>query len=332
MGFRPFVYRIANEFNLSGWVLNRGGEVEIRVEGTPANLEAFQRALLEQAPPLARPNPPLCTATSPIGLTGFVIKQSAAGQGSDVHIPPDYFVCDDCLAEMRNPAERRYRYPFINCTQCGPRYTLIDRLPYDRPNTAMRGFALCPACRTEYENPLDRRYHAQPLACDECGPVLTYRQAGRDVTGNQAALDACLAALKTGGIVAVKGVGGYHLLCDATDDAVVNRLRRLKHRPAKPLAVLLPKRGVDGLDVVRELAIPEPKELELISSPLRPIVLIQKRQGAELLAEAIAPGLREVGLMLAYSPLHHLLIEGLRRTFGGDFRQYQRRACVDRGR
>ena len=225
-------------------------------------------------------------------------------------LPPDLSTCDECLRELDDPKARRHRYPFINCTQCGPRYTLIDRLPYDRPNTAMRGFALCPACRTEYENPLDRRYHAQPLACDECGPVLTYRQAGRDVTGNQAALDACLAALKTGGIVAVKGVGGYHLLCDATDDAVVNRLRRLKHRPAKPLAVLLPKRGVDGLDVVRELAIPEPKELELISSPLRPIVLIQKRQGAELLAEAIAPGLREVGLMLAYSPLHHLLIEG----------------------
>ena len=310
VGFRPFVSRIANHYELSGWVLNRTGEVEIRVEGTSENLQAFQRALVEQAPPLAQPNPPQIHQVPVEGLTGFDIKHSEAGEGADVHIPPDYFVCAECLAEMQDPSERRYRYPFTNCTQCGPRYTLIDRLPYDRPNTAMSGFALCPACRAEYENPLDRRFHAQPLACADCGPALTFRQRDQStVTGNEAALKACLDALRIGLIVAVKGVGGYHLLCDATDNAVVMRLRNAKHRPAKPLAVLLPWRGADGLNCVREVAEPEPSELELLTSPLRPIVLIKKRQSSILLAESIAPGLREVGLMLAYSPLHHLLID-----------------------
>ena len=312
VGFRPFVSRIANAHKLSGWVLNRSGEVEIRVEGTPENLNAFQRALLERAPPLAKPNPLHSTPVPSEGLNGFIIKPSEAGDGDDVYIPPDYFVCDDCLAEMQNPNERRYHYPFINCTQCGPRFTLIDRLPYDRPNTAMRGFELCPACRAEYDNPLDRRYHAQPLACAECGPSLTYRQPGRaDITGNQAALQACLEALMRGLIVAVKGVGGYHLLCDATDNAVVRRLRTAKHRPAKPLAVLMPRQGADGLNAVREVAMPEPSELALLSSPLRPIVLMQKRRDSTWLAGLIAPGLSEVGLMLAYSPLHHLLIDAV---------------------
>ena len=364
VGFRPFVCRIANQYNLSGWVLNRSGEVEIQVEGLQQNLEAFQRALVDQAPPLAKPNSPVCTTVPYEGLSGFVIKHSEAGQGGNVHIPPDYFVCDDCLAEMQDPDERRYRYPFINCTQCGPRYTLIDRLPYDRQNTAMSGFDLCPACRSEYENPLDRRYHAQPLACAECGPKLLFRQPCRtgisntvelsnfsvppfdkgelggisgslierqafkiplnppfakgeavdstvlsDITGNQAALEACMDALRKGLIVAIKGAGGYHLLCDATDNAVVARLRQTKHRPDKPLAVLLPRQGTDGLDYVRAVADPEPSELDLLSSPLRPIVLMRKRKDATPLAEAIAPGLGEVGLMLAYSPLHHLLID-----------------------
>ncbi|MCX7110576.1 MAG: carbamoyltransferase HypF [Proteobacteria bacterium] len=310
VGFRPFVSRIANGFDLSGWVLNRSGEVEIRVEGSPDNLKAFQRALIEQAPPLAQPNLPRCTPVPPEGLTGFIIKHSESGERADVHIPPDYFVCGDCLAEMQDPNERRYRYPFINCTQCGPRYTLIDRLPYDRPNTAMAGFELCPACRAEYENPLDRRYHAQPLACAECGPSLIFQQPGQpDMTGNQAAIDACLDALRKGLIVAVKGVGGYHLMCDATQNSAVDRLRTAKNRPAKPLAVLLPSLGADGLDFVREVANPEPCEVDLLKSPLRPIVLMRKRQASTLLAETIAPGLREVGLMLAYSPLHHLLID-----------------------
>ena len=251
VGFRPFVSRIAKQFNLSGWVQNLGGEVEIRVEGAADSLAGFVKDLTGRAPPLAQPNAPHIIQIPPEGLTGFSILHSQQGEGANIHIPPDFFVCADCLAEMGNPDERRHRYPFINCTQCGPRYTLIDRLPYDRPNTAMAGFPLCPACRAEYENPIDRRYHAQPLACAECGPSLTYRLIGQpDLVGNETALDACIKALKTGLIVALKGVGGYHLLCDARDDAVVGRLRQRKHRPAKPLAVLLPSRGPEGLESV----------------------------------------------------------------------------------
>lgn len=307
VGFRPFVSRLAVEFGLAGWVRNRSGQVEIHVEGPEEKMSAFAKALVDRALPLARPNPPLSRLVEPEGFTGFSIEHSLAGEGMEAHIPPDYFVCDDCLAEMQNPNERRYRYPFINCTQCGPRYTLIERLPYDRPNTAMADFPLCPACREEYENPLDRRYHAQPLACAACGPALTYRMPGKpDLRGNGPALEACVQALRAGLIVAVKGVGGYHLLCDATNDEAVERLRAAKHRPAKPLAVLLPWRGEDGLEAVPAVAEPEACELELLRSPLRPIVLMKKRERSAL-AESIAPGLAEVGVMLPYSPLHHLI-------------------------
>jgi hydrogenase maturation protein HypF len=310
VGFRPFVSRIANQFNLAGWVQNLGGEVEIRVEGETESLTGFIRELVERAPPLAKPNIPQAIEVLFEGLQGFVIKHSQDGVVANIHIPPDYFVCEDCLSEMQNPDERRYRYPFINCTQCGPRYTLIDRLPYDRPNTSMAGFDLCRLCRAEYENPLDRRYHAQPLACAECGPGLLYRELGQtDITGNEPALDACIQALRKGLIVAVKGVGGYHLLCDARNEETVVRLRQRKHRPAKPLAVLLPSRGAEGLDDVFAVAEPQPSELDLLRSPLRPIVLVKKREASGL-AESIAPGLEEIGVMLPYSPLHHLLAGG----------------------
>jgi len=310
VGFRPFVSRLAHQFNLAGWVKNVGGEVEIRAEGSADSLSGFVRDLIEQAPPLARPDPPRVFNISPEGLTEFSIRHSQEGEGINVHIPSDYFVCADCLEEMQNPKERRYRYPFINCTQCGPRYTLIDRLPYDRPNTSMAGFLLCPACRAEYEDPLDRRYHAQPLACALCGPSLIFRVIGQpDITGNEAALDSCIQALNQGLIVAAKGVGGYHLLCDASDEEAVDRLRRRKHRPAKPLAVLLPSRGPNGLDCVLDVAEPTFSERELLQSPLRPIVLMRKREVSPL-AESIAPGLGEIGVMLPYSPLHHLLANG----------------------
>jgi len=310
VGFRPFVSRIAQAYGLAGWVLNRGGRVDIQVEGSAAALAAFGRALIERAPPLARPDPPRVAVVEPQGLQGFAIRHSAAADTADAHLPPDYFVCDDCLAEMRDPAQRRYRYPFINCTQCGPRYTLIERLPYDRPHTALAGFPLCPDCLAEYSDPADRRYHAQPLACARCGPSLVFRQPGQgDSVGDEAALAACLAALRAGLIVAVKGVGGYHLLCDALDPGPVLRLRERKHRPHKPLAVLLPWLGGDGLEWVRRVAEPTVAEGEALRSPLRPIVLVRQRRQSPL-AGAVAPGLDEVGLMLPYSPLHHLLAEG----------------------
>ena len=309
VGFRPFVSRIAVEFGLAGWVRNRSGQVEIRVEGSDAELTAFKGALLKRAPPLARPDSPQISRVACCGYAGFVIEDSETGDSSDAHIPPDYFVCDDCLAEMQNPSERRYRYPFINCTQCGPRYTLIDCLPYDRPNTAMAGFELCVDCRSEYLNPVDRRYHAQPLACPCCGPHLMFRQPGTpDLCANETAFNACLASLRQGLIVAVKGVGGYHLLCDAADEHAVRRLRERKLRPDKPLAVLVPWRGENGLELVNTIAELSEAEKHLLCSPLRPIVLAKKRVNS-LLSDAIAPDLGEVGLMLPYSPLHHLLAD-----------------------
>lgn len=307
VGFRPFISRLAGECHLTGWVRNRNGQVEIHAEGDAANLQAFRQGLIERAPPLAQPERPRVTPAAPGGFATFSIEASASDGASDAHIPPDFFVCDDCLAEMHDPGERRYRYPFINCTQCGPRYTLIDRLPYDRPNTAMAGFPLCAECHAEYSNPLDRRFHAQPLACPVCGPQLTFRHPGfADRAGNESALSACIAGLEAGLVIAVKGVGGYHLLCDATNPAPVRRLRERKLRPDKPLAVLVPCCGEQGLDWVLRLANLHDVEKRLIRSPLRPIVLAQKRQPS-VLADEIAPGLMEVGLMLPYSPLHHLL-------------------------
>lgn len=307
VGFRPFVNRIANQFGLAGWVRNRSGQVEIRVEGSDKILTAFTEALHNQAPPLAQPDYPVVSSVSPIGFSGFNIAKSEAEDNADIHIPPDFFVCDDCLTEMQNPLERRYRYPFINCTQCGPRYTLIDSLPYDRPNTAMANFKMCPNCRDEYCNPVDRRYHAQPLACCNCGPSLYYHRAKYPVINdNEKALASCIASLREGLIIAVKGVGGYHLICDASNSSAVNRLRKRKHRPHKPLAVLVPWKGKNGLELVDQLAVLSANEKQLLSSPLRPIVLLAKRVNS-ILSQSIAPGLNEVGLMLPYSPLHHLL-------------------------
>ena len=307
VGFRPFVSRLAHEFSLTGWVRNRSGQVEIRVEGSDKQLAAFSLALYEQAPPLAQPDHPVISIVSADGYSAFTIEKSAAGEKPDTHIPPDYFVCDDCLAEMQNPLQRRYRYPFINCTQCGPRYTLIDSLPYDRPNTTMAEFELCAECRAEYPQPVDRRFHAQPLACSKCGPNLTFCQPGYpELNSNEAALSACLQRLRDGLIVAVKGVGGYHLFCDATDAVAVDRLRQRKSRPDKPLAVLLPWRGENGLEMVEQTAELTDVEKQLICSPLRPIVLLQKKANS-ILAINIAKDLSEVGLMLPYSPLHHLL-------------------------
>ena len=313
VGFRPFLYRLAHACAVTGWVRNEAGRVEAHVEGAPEAVQRFVAGIVAQAPPLARPRVDGVEAAPADGYGEFRIVASCAGDASDAHLPPDQFACDDCLAEMADPAARRHRYPFINCTQCGPRYTIIARLPYDRPNTAMAGFPLCPDCRREYEDPLDRRFDAQPLACPVCGPRLSLRSAaGEPVDDTEGALAACVAALRAGQIVAVKGIGGYHLMCDATDAAAVARLRAHKPRPDKPLAVMVAMAGADGLEAVRRVAEPTPEEAALLRDPMRPIVLARRRPGSPL-AEAIAPGLAEVGLMLPYSPLHHLLL----REVGG---------------
>ena len=304
VGFRPFVWRIAKEFGLTGWVKNGPGRVFIHVEGD--RIAEFERALLANAPPLAKPRLESSGDAEREDATDFRILASDAAEEADIHLPPDLFCCDDCVRELQTPDERRFRYPFTNCTQCGPRYTIIEALPYDRANTSMAGFTLCPHCREEYENPLDRRFHAQPLACPVCGPKLSFRRDGRVVAG-EAALTAAIDLLRAGGIVAVKGVGGYHLTCDPADDAAVQRLRARKRRPHKPLAVMFPQSGAYGLHAVRRCVTLTEAEANAVRDAARPIVLARRRDDCPL-SEAIAPGLNELGVFLPYSPLHHLLL------------------------
>ena len=304
VGFRPFVYRLATTLGLRGWVRNRLGEVEIQAAGYADALDRFEQALIHSAPPLARPHiADVRNCVLEPDADGFEILASATSEAPRIHVPPDYFACDDCLREVDNPDDRRYRYPFTNCTQCGPRYTLIERLPYDRPNTSMAGFPLCPACAQEYSNPLDRRFHAEPIACPVCGPQLRFVAGDTSISGNERALTETLTALRSGRIVAIKGVGGYHLACDARNAQTVAVLRARKPRPAKPLAVMFP--DVESAQRCVNLAA---AERELLNSPLRPIVLAHRHaDGRPVLAADIAPGLNEIGVLLPYTPLHHLL-------------------------
>lgn len=303
VGFRPFVYRLAHRLGVSGWVRNRLGEVEVLGEGTAAQLEQFARGLIDAAPRIARPHILSCDDIAPTGSTDFTIHSSAQSEQPRIQVPTDYFACDDCLAEVDDPDDRRHAYPFTNCTQCGPRYTLIARLPYDRPNTSLVDFPLCPDCAREYADPLDRRFHAEPIACPVCGPQLTFVHSAAEIAGNDAALRACSAALQDGAIVAIKGVGGYHLVCDARNAVVIARLRARKPRPAKPLAVMF----ADTAAVAAEADL-SAQEHALLVSPMRPIVLARKRTDIRSkLADNIAPGLNEIGVLLPYSPLHHLL-------------------------
>ncbi|MGO9933856.1 MAG: Sua5/YciO/YrdC/YwlC family protein, partial [Steroidobacteraceae bacterium] len=312
VGFRPFVYRLAHMHNLTGWVRNRGGEVEIHAEGSAAQLQLFGEELLSRAPPAAAAMLMEVRAAQSERSDEFRILSSTPGAELRVHVPVDLFTCTECLAELSDPMARRYRYPFINCTQCGPRYTLIRKMPYDRPNTTLDQFPLCAECAAEYTNPLDRRFHAQPLACAACGPILDWRDAGRRIVGTAGALAAAVAALRDGRIVAMRGIGGYHLLCDAANEHAVIRLRDRKGRPAKPLAVMLPWRGADGLQYARTVVQLSALEASALSDSLRPIV-IASRSANRVLAQSLAPGLGELGVMLPYSPLHQLLLD----DFGG---------------
>jgi hydrogenase maturation protein HypF len=308
VGFRPFVYRLALRHGLHGWVCNRLGDVEILVQGLESAIHAFRSDLLQRAPPLARPELRHEECLPPEPLEDFTIRASVDREQARIHLPPDYFACDDCLAEIRDPAQRRYRYPFTNCTQCGPRYTLITDLPYDRAHTALAGFSLCADCAAEYRDPADRRFHAEPLACPACGPGLVFERSGQaGIPGNEAALQAAGAALREDAVLAIKGVGGYHLVCDAGSDAAVARLRARKQRPHKPLAVMFPARGEDGLAALRASVDLDRGEIALLQSPARPIVLARRRHDCPL-SPLLAPGLRELGVMLPYSPLHQLLL------------------------
>lgn len=309
VGFRPFVYRLAHELQLDGFVRNLRGDVEIVLQGEPRVIERFIREVVTRAPPLARPVVADVADAEPPSTPGFTIAPSSAELQPQISVPPDFFCCPDCFAEMARAEDRRHRYAFINCTQCGPRYTLIEALPYDRPNTSMRAFPLCPECRREYGDPLDRRFHAEPVACPVCGPHLEFSAAAVSTRGDEAALQAAMQVLRAGQVLAVKGVGGYHLLCDARSVAAVARLRERKQRPDKPLAVMYPWRGDDGLAAVRQDLEPEPAAVAALLDPARPIVLVRAAPQCAL-APNIAPGLGEVGAFLPYSPLHQLLLEG----------------------
>lgn len=306
VGFRPFVYRLAQELHLSGTVQNLRGDVEIVVQGAPEDLARFCREVTERAPPLARPRLISNVPAQGPQARGFRILDSATAGTARIFVPPDSFVCEACLAELVTPGDRRHRYPFINCTQCGPRYTLIEALPYDRASTTLAGFPLCPQCAREYGDPLDRRFHAEPVACPVCGPQV-WLQEGEARCERDSALSRAGELLRAGAILAVKGIGGYHLMCAATDEAAVRRLRARKRRPDKPLAVMFPQLGEDGLGRVRAHALIDGTEAQLLVSPARPIVLVRRRPDSTL-ATAIAPGLTEVGVLLPYSPLHHLLL------------------------
>lgn len=308
VGYRPFVLHLARQLDIAGSVQNLLGEVEIVAEGGQRQLESFAADLVARAPPLAEPHMDSREPIAPAGRSGFVILQSARTTAANVFVPPDAFTCDDCLRELEDPRDRRHGYPFINCTQCGPRYTLIDALPYDRQNTTMAQFALCEQCAAEYSQPCDRRFHAEPVACPSCGPHLALEQEGRPViTETNEALLRTVRLLRAGAVLAVKGIGGYHLMCDACRPDAVSALRARKRRPDKPLAVLFPQSGADGLDVVRANANVDSVAAQALLSAVRPIVIVPRRADS-MLAPEIAPGLEEIGAFLPYSPLHHLLL------------------------
>jgi hydrogenase maturation protein HypF len=311
VGFRPFVWRLATRLGLSGDVHNDAGRVEIAVAGPAETLDAFQAALLAEAPPLARPHIAAVEPLAAVPRDGFRIEPSTSDGPRDVFLPPDQSLCPQCLRELFDPADRRWRHPFINCTQCGPRYTVIRDLPYDRASTSMAGFALCETCRREYDDPADRRFHAEPLACPACGPRLRF-EGGAGTAWDGDALRAAVAALRSAAVVAVKGVGGYHLMCDAHDAQAIARLRLRKQRPAKPLAVMFPLAGACGVSALWHEVDPDEPECDALLDPARPIVLMRRRQDSTL-PDSIAPGLEEIGVFLPYSPLHALLLA----DFGG---------------
>ena len=306
VGFRPFIYGLALRHGLVGWVLNSSSGVDIEVQAAPDVLDAFQAAITAEAPPLARIDR---VTAAPLAVDpeedGFAIRHSAADAGTSL-VSPDVATCPDCLRELLDPADRRYRYPFTNCTNCGPRYTIIRAMPYDRPQTTMADFPMCPDCLAEYENPLDRRFHAQPNACPVCGPrvALVASETIRAALQGDEVDDVARAAalLRAGYILAVKGLGGFHLACDATNPEAVARLRTRKARPDKPFAVML-----GTLDDVRAQCEVNADEARLLAAVSAPIVLLYTRPEATI-APNVAPDNPMLGVMLPYTPLHHLLV------------------------
>ncbi len=301
VGFRPFVYRLATEEGLAGFIGNDTGGVTIEIEGPADRVEAFRRRLEAEAPPLSRIDSVLVSAVRPTGETGFRIVASEAGGTVSTGIPADAATCNDCLRELLDPSDRRYRYPFLNCTNCGPRFTITRRIPYDRPQTSMAKFKMCPACQTEYDDPTNRRFHAQPNACRVCGPhVWLVAPDGAEIQSDDPVTET-IDRLVAGDVLAIKGIGGFHLAVDATNESAVMRLRERKHRYGRPLAVM-----VRDLDAARSICALTPQEETLLLTVARPIVIARARENSGI-ASSVAPGIPWLGVFLPYAPLQHLL-------------------------
>ena len=301
VGFRPFIYRLATEEGLAGFIGNDTGGVTIEIEGPADRVEAFRRRLEAEAPPLSRIDSVFVSAARPAGETGFRIVASEAGGAVSTGIPADAATCNDCLRELLDPNDRRYRYPFLNCTNCGPRFTITRRIPYDRPQTSMAKFKMCPACQAEYDDPINRRFHAQPNACRVCGPrVWLVAPDGAEIHSDDPVSET-IDRLVAGDVMAIKGIGGFHLAVDATNETAVMRLRERKHRYGKPLAVM-----VRDLDAARSICALTPQEETLLLTVARPIVIARKRADCGI-APSVAPGIPWLGVFLPYAPLQHLL-------------------------
>ncbi len=302
VGFRPFVYQLATKYNLNGWVRNTSEDVKIEVEGEIKALKCFLAELQNNAPPLALIEGVSITYHPPAGYTKFEIRHSTVEMGKYQLVSPDIATCQACLKEIFHPDDRRYRYPFTNCTNCGPRFTIIMDMPYDRSNTTMRSFPMCPDCQAEYDNPLDRRFHAQPNACPKCGPRVELLDASGTPIETSDVIFVAGQLLKEGKILAIKGLGGFLLACDATDEKTVRLLRQRKRRPFKPLAIM-----VANLDQAKSYCYISEAEERLLISPQSPIVLMRWRPESTI-SQAVAPNLKYLGVMLPYTPLHHLLL------------------------
>jgi len=311
VGFRPFIYRLAMESNLKGYVLNNSSGVFIEAEGEEKTIRNFLFRIENKKPPLAIIISMEHSFLDPVGYNDFIIKESEAGDKVSAMILPDIAVCEDCLNEMFDPKDRRYLYPFINCTNCGPRFSIIESLPYDRPNTSMKTFEMCDRCREEYEDPMNRRFHAQPTACPDCGPKLTlWDKKGDTISEKELALNHTAKLIKEGNIIALKGLGGFQLIVDASNDKAIKELRGKKHREEKPFALMFP-----NLESIKNICDVSLVEQRVLTSPESPIVLLKRKSGIQSPESRVssynAPDNPYLGVMLPYTPLHHLLMKEL---------------------
>jgi hydrogenase maturation protein HypF len=302
VGFRPFVYQLARKYDLRGWVCNTSEDVKIEIEGDPDKIDSFISDLQKHAPPLAHIEDVSVSYHRAQNYTGFEIRHSVAEEGKYQLVSPDIATCQPCRNEISDKKDRRYRYPFTNCTNCGPRFTIIEDIPYDRPRTTMSKFKMCPDCRREYDDPLDRRFHAQPNACPVCGPSLELLDAGGKKVNTNDVINSVAVLLKQGKIIAIKGLGGFLLACDATSEQAVQLLRQRKKRPSKPFAVM-----VANMEQVEKHCLLTTEEERVLLSPQCPIVLLPW-QNTSTICKAVAPGLKFLGIMLPYTPLHHILL------------------------